>query len=84
MVRYRELRTIAQLEKEFPYVIEVAVPPKGLGRKLDKIETWLSSRVSRHEYGRWGRFRSGTDIAIWAFKDDTLAKRFSDFIAAVL
>lgn len=80
MVRYRELRTIAQLEKNFPFVVEVPVPPKGLGRKLDQIELWISTRATRNDYGRWGRFRSGVDIAVWAFKEPSIAEAFKKMI----
>lgn len=76
---YREIRTIAFLEKEYPHVIEVPIPPKGLGRKLDQIEAWLSQRIERREYGRWGRFRNGMDIAIWAFRTPEAASNFRKF-----
>jgi hypothetical protein len=76
MARYRELRSIAQLEKEFPYIVEVPVPVGGLGRALDRLEAWLLTRVPRKDFGRWGRWRNGQDIAVWAFRDAATASAF--------
>jgi len=76
MVRYRELRTIAQLEKEFPYQVEIVVPPGGLGRRLDEIESWLAANVQREDFARWGRRRDGKDVAVWGFRTATLQTIF--------
>lgn len=67
MVRYRELRTIKQLEKEFPYQVEISVPAGGLGQQLDKIEAWLAANVERTDFARWGRRKDGRDVAVWGF-----------------
>lgn len=74
MVRYRELRTIRQLEKEFPYQVEVVVPPDGLGRRLDEIEAWLAAKVPRTEFARWGKRRAGQDVAVWGFQSPNAAR----------
>jgi len=68
MVRYRELRTIKQLKKEFPHQVELMVPPGGLGRRLDEIESWLVANVDRKDFARWGKRRDGRDVAVWGFK----------------
>jgi len=78
---YREIRTIAFLEKQFPHIVEVPIPPKGLGKKLDQIEGWLAVRVARHDYGRWGRYRNGVDIAVWAFGSSEQADAFWIFLS---
>lgn len=83
MVRYRELRTIAQLEKEFPYIVEVPIPPGGLGRRLDKLEAWLVTRIDRKDFGRWGRWREGQDIAVWAFREAAIASAFQRQVSAL-
>lgn len=76
MVRYRELRSIRQLEKEFPFQVEIVVPPGGLGRRLDEIEAWLAANVPRAEFARWGRQRDGKDVAVWGFRDEALISDF--------
>lgn len=73
MVRYRELRTIKQLEKEFPYQVELMVPPGGLGQRLDEIESWISRAIARGDFARWGRRRAGQDVAVWGFRESVLA-----------
>lgn len=67
MVRYRELRSIRQLEKEFPHQVEIVVPVGGLGRRLDEIENWLAANVDRKDFARWGRRHNGQDVAVWGF-----------------
>jgi len=84
MVRYRELRTIAQLEKEFPYIVEVPIPPGGLGRRLDKLEAWLAAQIDRKDFGRWGRWREGRDIAVWAFRDAAIASAFERQVSTIV
>ncbi|WP_374303785.1 hypothetical protein [Ferrovibrio sp.] len=84
MVRYRELRTIAQLEREFPYIVEVPIPPGGLGRRLDKLEAWLAIRIERKDFGRWGRWRDGRDIAVWAFREPAIASAFQRQVSTIV
>lgn len=76
MVRYRELRSIRQLEKEFPFQIEIVVPPSGFGRRLDEIEAWLVANVDRKDFARWGRRRDGQDVAVWGFYEYSKYKDF--------
>ncbi len=83
MVRYRELRTIRQLEKEFPHQVEVVVPPGGLGRRLDEIESWLAANVRREDFARWGRRKDGRDVAVWGFVEADARIQFEARITRV-
>lgn len=85
MVRYRELRSVRQLETEFLYQVEIVVPPGGLGRQLDAIECWLAANVPRAAFARWGRRRDGKDLAVWGFQSarhhSNLAKHLASLLA---
>jgi hypothetical protein len=82
MVRYRELRTVRQLEKEFPYQVEIVVPAGGMGRRLDEIEAWLTANTDRNAFARWGRWKGSRDVAIWGFRAAQDATAFAKMHAA--
>lgn len=81
---YREIRSIAFMKQEFPYVVELVVPSFGFKYRLDLIEQWLAVRLHRKEFGRWGRWRNQRDIAVWAFRDELTAAEFQTCIEKVM
>lgn len=74
--RYKDLRTAAALQREFPYEIEAATPEMGFRQRLNLIEHWVTERLRRTDYGRWGRRRDMRDYAVWAFRDAETAAEF--------
>src|SRR5690606_37812688 len=67
--RYKDLRIAAVLQREFPYEVEAATPEMGFRQRLNLIESWVTERLWRTDYGRWGRRRDMRDYAVWAFRD---------------
>jgi len=67
-----------EAERRFPVRISIAVPPEGLGSRLDQIFTWLDANCGS---GGWISMPSSTrgvvndDLAIY-FADVTLASAF--------
>lgn len=57
--------------------MEIVVPPGGLGRRLDEIESWLAANVRRADFARWGRRRDGRDVAVWGFSSVSVAEEYS-------
>lgn len=83
MVRYRELRTITQLRKEFPFYVEIPIPAGGLQCRLDLLENWLSKHLHRSLFGRWGIHRNQQDIAVWGFQNASEAEAFRKYSLTV-
>jgi hypothetical protein len=81
--RYREIRTGAELEKLFPHIVEQVVPPYGFGQRLNLLERWLSSRLDKHQYARWGKHRNGQDVAVWGFLEPSNARAFNEYLSKV-
>ena len=71
-------RAISDTERRFPVRIRVGVPPRGLGDRLDQIQTWLDANCGADG---WAMAPAGLRgplndaIAIY-FNDATLAAAF--------
>jgi hypothetical protein len=74
--RYKDWRTTAAMQREFPYEVEAATPGLGFRQRLNLIENWVTARLNRTDYGRWGRRRDMQDYAVWAFRDAETAVAF--------
>ena len=69
---------IAEAERRFPVRIRIAVPPDGLGPRLDQIKAWLDENCGA---SGWAMTPSGTrgvlnDALSIYFGDPTLATAF--------
>lgn len=84
MPRYKDLLTTTLLQKEYPYTVEVAVPPMGFRLRLNLIEHWLTDILPDEDFGRWGRRRENQDYAVWAFREKTIADAFQAHVNMVL
>lgn len=78
--RYREIRTKTQLEKLFPYVVELAAPPFGFGTKINLIEAWIATKVQRSQFACWTKNVDGRDIVLWGFNEASTAQEFDRFL----
>ena len=68
-------RNAAHNERECPYVVEVQVPPNGLGSTLLAMHDFHHDRKLEHRRGR-GERRDGYDYVRWCFKDLVDAEAF--------
>ena len=62
-------------ERNFPHIVEMAIAPGGLGKRLDAMHEWLNAReiLSR----RWrGRYNEGTFYIRWCFAEAATAEAF--------
>ena len=71
-------RATREAERRFPLRIRIAVPPRGLGPRLDEIRQWLDTNCG---VNGWEMAPSGTrgvlsDAVSVYFSDPTLAAAF--------
>ena len=75
MTRRKGERTSRANERDFPNVIELAVPPNGFGAKLDLIHGFHRDRGLEARSGR-GQRRGEQDFVRWCFAERTDAEAF--------
>jgi len=83
MTRRKGQRTPAQNEREFPLIVEMAVPPNGFGRKLDAMHAFHSERGLEARRG-CGRRHAEQDFVRWCFANHEDAKFFAQTFGGVL
>jgi hypothetical protein len=64
------------LNREFPHVVEIAVPPRGLGRRLDAMHGFHTARDIKACLGR-GRREESRDYLRWYFTRAATAEAFA-------
>jgi hypothetical protein len=74
MTRYKGRTSQKATEREFPHVVEIAVPPRGLGKRLDAMHAFHAERGIS---ACLGRGRDGKDHLRWYFADARTAVSFA-------
>jgi hypothetical protein len=64
-----------QIERDFPHIVETAIPPGGMGMLIDRMHDWHFSRGIESHHGR-GRHKEGHDFIRWCFADAGTADAF--------
>jgi hypothetical protein len=78
LARYKGRISAKNIERDFPHIVEIVVPPGGLGKRLDQMYDWHRERDIEVHRGS-GRLEEGRDIVRWCFAD---AKTAADFAVA--
>jgi hypothetical protein len=76
MARYKGRRSPAVVERDFPNIVEMPVPPGGLGKRLDAMHDFHTGRNIQSHRGR-GRHEEGQDFIRWCFADPIVAEVFA-------
>lgn len=76
--RYKGRSSSKAVERDFPHIVEMAVPPGGFGRQLDLMYDWHREHGIEDRRGS-GRREDTRDFVRWCFADPTMA---ADFAAA--
>ena len=64
------------IERDFPHIVEVVVPPGGLGTKLDAMYAFHTQHGIKPHRGS-GRREEGRDYIRWCFAHATTAAAFA-------
>jgi len=64
-----------ETERHYPHIVELIVPLKGFGTRLNDMHGWHSSRGIQSQRGR-GRYYDGRHYVRWCFIDPEEAKAF--------
>jgi hypothetical protein len=83
MTQYKGRTSQKVIEREFPYVVEIAVPALGLGARLDVMHHFHHARGVQACLGL-GRRHGGRDYLRWYFTRATIAKSFADEFGGTL
>lgn len=76
MTRYKGRSSTNAIERDFPHIVEMAVPPNGFGSRLDTMYEWHRSRGIEVRRGR-GRREDSADYVRWCFVDPNTAAAFA-------
>ena len=76
MARYKGRMSPKAIEREFSHVVEIAVPPSGLGARLDAMHYFHTARRIAPCLGR-GRREDNLDYLRWYFTSRTTAAAFA-------
>jgi hypothetical protein len=76
MSRYKGRSDPKAIERDFPHIVEMAVPPHGFGSQLDAMYEWHRKRGIEVRRGR-GRHEDEEDYVRWCFADPNIAAAFS-------
>jgi hypothetical protein len=77
MTHYKGRTSQKVIEREFPHVVEIAVPPLGLGAQLDAMHFFHHSRGVKACLGLGRRDEEGRDYLRWYFKGARMAVSFA-------
>jgi hypothetical protein len=64
------------MARKFPYIVEIAVPASGLGKRLDAMHDFHAKRDIKACLGR-GRREDNQDHLRWYFAEATTAAAFA-------
>jgi hypothetical protein len=76
MSREKDKRQAKSIERDFPHVVEIAVPPNGLGGVLIAMYEFHSRHGIEAKRGH-GRREYGGNFIRWCFADPVLAAAFA-------
>jgi hypothetical protein len=76
MARYKGRPSSKSFKRDFPHIVEIAVPLGGLGKRLDAMHTFHAERGIKACLGR-GRREDSQDHLRWYFADATIAASFA-------
>jgi hypothetical protein len=75
MTRYKGRPSAKTILREFPHVVEIAVPPEGLGTRIDKMFEFHRKRGVKPQLGPHKRVKA-QDYITWCFADQSNASAF--------
>ena len=76
MSRYKNRTSAKSIERAYPHIVEIVVPPNGFGRRLDMMHNWHMARGIQSRSGR-RRYEEPNEFIRWCFADAETADAFA-------
>jgi hypothetical protein len=76
MTRYKSSQSAKAVERDYPHFVDVAVPPGGLGSRLDAMYAFHERHGIRAKRGH-GRHDANGSVVRWCFADPAIAAAFT-------
>jgi hypothetical protein len=76
VARYKGRISPKAIERDFPHIVEIAVPPGGLGAQLDAMHYFHEARGIKAYLGR-ERHEENLDYLRWYFTSPKMAAAFA-------
>src|SRR5262249_51775601 len=80
MSRYKSRASAKAVEKDFPYHVDIAVPPGGLGTRINEMYAFHSRLGIESKRGH-GRHDANGSVIRWCFADKNSAAIFANEFA---
>jgi hypothetical protein len=77
MTRYKGHQSAKAVEQEFPHFVDIAVPPGGLGPRLNAMYDFHARHGIQPKRGQWRRADDGGSVIRWCFTDQARAGAFA-------
>jgi hypothetical protein len=84
MPRHKGRTSRKSVERDFPHIVEIAVPLGGLGKTVDAIYDFHSLHDIRAKHGRTRRDENGHNYMRWLFADPGTAVEFANKFGGTL
>ena len=69
MSRYKGRQNANAVERDFPHIVEMAIPDGGFGDRLDAMHDWHLARGIQAKHGQGRRDERGQYFIRWCFAD---------------
>ena len=75
MARYKGRSSTKEIERHYPHIVELMVPPNGFGNFLNAMHEWHSTRGIETQSGS-GSYYKGRHYVRWCFANPDDATAF--------
>ena len=76
MTRYKGRHNAKAVERDFPHFVDIVVPPRWFGLKLDAMYEFHEQYGIKPQRGH-GRHDANGSVIRWCFADPAIAKSFA-------
>lgn len=76
LARYKGRSSAKSIERDYPHIVEIAVPLGGLGNRLDRMHDWHIARGVKSQRGT-GRYAEPVHYIRWCFAAPEIADAFA-------
>jgi hypothetical protein len=74
--RYKSCPSAKTIARDFPFIVEIGVPPAGLGKRLNAMHAFHNQRGIQVAHVRH-RHEDDRDLLLWCFARRAIAEEFA-------